>query len=150
MLRNTSTATVTVAGKGNFAGSKKLTFTVRMPKPTVSLKAHAGKLTSGQKGIDVSWRMKPMPPAAQVTGYVVQFSTSKSFPKGKTRTSAVTITASNKYKALYAKRAAVATGGTYFKMRANTVYYVRVKAYRKLGGKTYATWSAAAKCRTSK
>ena len=45
---------------------------------------------------------------------------------------------------------AVATGGTYFKMRANTVYYVRVKAYRKLGGKTYATWSAAAKCRTSK
>ncbi len=114
--KNVGTYKVTVKGKGNYTGTKTLTFKINPPKTTVS------KLTAGKKSITVAITKK----STQVTGYQIQYSTSKSFSKATTKTISSYKTTKYTLKSLSAKK----------------TYYVRVRTY-KIVGKTkyYSGWS---------
>lgn len=111
-------ATVTIKGKGNFSGTKKVTFKI-VPKET-----KVKRLKAGAKAFTVKWAKQ----AKQTTGYQIQYSRSATFAKGnKTVTVKKTTITSRKVKGLLAKKK----------------YYVRVRTYRKVGGVTYySVWSA--------
>jgi len=114
--KNVGTYKVTVTMKGNYTGSKTLTFKINPPKTTVK------KLTAGVKKLTVKITKK----VSQVTGYQIQYATNKSFSSAKTKT----ITS---YKTL----SATLTG-----LIANQTYYVRVRTYKTVNGvKYYSGWS---------
>lgn len=108
---------VTVKFKGNYSGTKNLYFKILPPKTTVS------KLTSGTKSIKVSITKK----TSQVSGYQVQYSTSKTFSSYKTKT-----------------LPGNANTGIYLtSLSAKRTYYVRVRTYKTVSGtKYYSLWSA--------
>ena len=121
--KNVGTYKVTVKMKGNYSGSKTLSFKIVPPKTTVS------KLTAGKKSITVSITKK----SAQVTGYQIQYSTSSKF------TSAVTKTVPSYATTKYALK----------NLSANKIYYVRVRTYKKVGSTTYYSgWSTPKYVRT--
>ena len=108
--------------KGNYSGTKTLTFKINPAATKVS------KLTAGKKSLTVNITKKQ----AQVTGYEIQYSTSKSFTGAKTKavnynTTKVTL------KSLSAKK----------------TYYVRVRTYKIAKGKKYySSWSTYKKIKT--
>ena len=107
---------VTIKFKGNYSGTKKLYFTIVPPKTTVK------KLTAGKKKITVNITKK----SAQVTGYQIQYATNKKFSGAKSKTI-------SSY-----KTTKVALTG----LSAKKYYYVRVRTYKKVSGKTYYSgWS---------
>lgn len=107
-----------VVFKGNYSGTKTLTFKINPPKTTVS------KLTAKTKSLKVSITKK----SSGVTGYQIQYSTSKSFKNAKIKT----ITS---YKT---------TSYTIKKLSAKKTYYVRVRTYKTVDGKKfYSDWSSA-------
>jgi hypothetical protein len=107
---------VTVQLKGKYSGTKTLTFKIVPAKTTVS------KLTAGSKKITVSINKK----TTQITGYQVQYSTSKTFTNANSKT----ITS---YKT---------TKVTLSDLRANKTYYVRVRTYKTVNGvRYYSGWS---------
>ncbi len=88
------------------------------------------KVTPGKKSFKAVWTK-----TGGVTGYQVQYSTSKKFTKKTTKA------------VLVAKSAT--TSKTVKKLKAKKVYYVRVRTYRTLGGvKYYGKWTAAKKVKT--
>lgn len=108
---------VTVKFKGNYTGTKTLYFTVNPPKTSVS------KLTAYYKKLKVSITKK----SSQVTGYQIQYSTSKTFKKNKTKT------ISN-----YKTNSAYLTG-----LASKKTYYVRVRTFKTVNGKKYySSWSS--------
>ncbi len=114
--KNVGTYKVTIKGKGNYTGTKTLTFKINPVKTTVS------KLTAGKKSITVVITKK----STQVTGYQIQYSTSKKFTSAKTKTISSYKTTKTTLKSLSAKK----------------TYYVRVRTYKKVGGTTYYSgWS---------
>lgn len=114
--KNVGTYKVTVKGKGNYTGTKTLTFKINPPKTTVS------KLTAGKKSITVAITKK----STQVTGYQIQYSTSKTFSKATTKTISSYKTTKYTLKSLSAKK----------------TYYVRVRTYKTVGKtKYYSGWS---------
>ena len=116
--KNVGTYKVTVKFKGNYSGTKALTFKVNPPKTTVK------GLTAGKKSLKVSITKK----SSQVTGYQVQYSTSKKFTKATTKTVKSYKTTSYTLKSLSAKK----------------TYYVRVRTYKTVSGKKYySAWSTA-------
>jgi hypothetical protein len=107
---------VTIKMKGNYSGTKTLTFKINPAGTTLS------KLTKGTKKITVAINKK----ATQITGYQVQYSTSKKFTNAKTKTV-------SSYKT---------TKVTLSGLKAKTTYYVRVRTYKKVGKTTYYSgWS---------
>lgn len=120
--KKVGTATVKVTGKGKYTGSAKATFKINPKKVTgLTLKAGRGKLA-------VSWKK-----VSGVTGYQVQYALNKNFKSAKK----VTI-----------KKAATVKK-TIKNLKAKKTYYVRVRAYQKVNGKTYwSAWSDAAKAGT--
>ena len=115
--KNVGTATATVTFKGNYSGSKKLNFTIK-PK-TTSL----SKLTAGSKQLKVTWKKN-----SSVSGYQIQYSTSKKFLGAKT----VTV---KSYKT---------TSSTLKSLKAKKTYYVRIRTYKTVNGKkVYSDWSKA-------
>jgi hypothetical protein len=113
------TATVTVKGRGTYRGSKSVTFRV-VPKAT-----KVAKIASSSKVLTVTWKKQ----ATQTTGYQVQYSPRKGFVGGNK-----TIAVANPK----------ATSKRIAKLQSKRRYYVRVRTYRKVGGKTYySAWSAA-------
>ena len=115
--KNVGTYKVTIKMIGNYTGTKTLTFKINPVKTTIS------KLTPGTKKIVVNIAKK----SSQVTGYQVQYSTSKSF------TNAVTRTLANYDLTKY----------TISGLSANKTYFVRVRTYKKVGEKTYySAWSS--------
>ena len=83
----------------------------------------AGKLKAESKGFTIRWKKQK-----SVTGYQVQYSTSKSFAKKKTKTKTVKKTSASKL--------------TVGKLKAERKYYVRVRTYKTSGGKRhYSSWS---------
>lgn len=107
---------VTIKMKGKYSGNKTLTFKINPPKTSVK------KLTAGKKSLKVSINKK----TTQVTGYEVQYSTSKKFKKAKTTTV-------KSYKK---------TSVTLKKLSAKKTYYVRVRTYKIVKGKKfYSGWS---------
>ena len=121
--------TVKVTLKGNYSGTKSLTYNIN-PKGTSVSKVKAAK-----KGFKVTWKKQ----STQTTGYQVQYSTSSKFKKAKT----VTIS-KNK-----------TTSKSVSKLSAKKKYYVRVRTYKtvKIGGKSvklYSGWSKAKSVTTKK
>ncbi len=114
--KNVGKYKVTVKFKGNYSGTKTLTFKINPAKTTLS------SLTAGSKKLTVKWTKK----STQVTGYQIQYSTSKSFKSYKTKN----VTS-------YKKTSLTLTG-----LKAKTTYYVRVRTYKVVNGKkVYSGWS---------
>ena len=87
------------------------------------------KLTAATKSLKVKWKKQ----STQVTGYEIQYSTSKKFTSAKK----VTV---KKYKT---------TSTTIKKLKAKKTYYVRIRTYKTVSGKKYySAWSKALKKKT--
>ena len=116
-LKSVGTYKVTIKMKGNYTGTKTLSFKINPPKTGVK------KLTAGKKSLKVSINKK----TTQVTGYEIQYSTSKKFKSAKK----VTI------------KKAKTTTTTIKKLKAKKTYYVRVRTYKTVKGKKYySDWSS--------
>ncbi|MBQ4119108.1 MAG: leucine-rich repeat protein [Clostridia bacterium] len=121
--KNVGTYKVTIKMKGKYSGTKTLTFKINPAKITVS------KLTAGKKRITVAITKKSI----QVTGYQIQYSTSKKFTNAKTKTISSYKTTKHTLKSLSAKK----------------TYYVRVRTYKTVGKtKYYSGWSTYKKVKT--
>ena len=128
-MKNVGKYTVKVTLKGNYSGTKSLTYNIN-PKGTSVSKVKAAK-----KGFKVTWKKQ----ATQTTGYQVQYSTSSKFKKAKTVTVSKNKTTSKSVSKLSAKKK----------------YYVRVRTYKtvKVNGKNvklYSGWSKAKSVTTKK
>ena len=128
-IKNVGKYTVKVTLKGNYSGSKSMTYNIN-PKGT-----GVSKVTAAKKGFKVTWKKQ----ATQTTGYQVQYSTSSKFKKAKTVTVSKNKTTSKSVSKLSAKKK----------------YYVRVRTYKtvKIGGKSvklYSGWSNAKSVTTKK
>ncbi len=115
-------ATVTVTMRGNYSGSQKTTFTVVPKKTSIS------KTSSNKKKFTVKWKKV----TSQISGYQIQYSTSKKFTKKTT-------------KSVYIKNKKT-TGKTIKKPKRGRKYYVRIRTYKtvKVNGKMtklYSDWS---------
>ena len=116
------TATVTVTGVGDYTGSAKATFKIN-PKAVSGL-----KLAAGKGKLTASWTRS----AGGVSGYQLQYGLEKSFSGAKKATVAKAATVKKVLKSL----------------NRGKVYYVRIRAWKKVGGKTYwSAWSAAKKAK---
>ncbi len=118
--KNVGQYTVTVTFKGNYAGTKTLTFKI-VPKGT-----SISKLTAGKKQFTAKWSAQ----TAQTTGYELQYSTKSSMSGAKTVTVKKNKTTSAKVK----------------KLKGKKKYYARVRTYKlvKINGKNvklYSSWS---------
>ena len=128
--KNVGRYTVKVTLKGNYSGSKSMTYNINPKGTSVS------KVTAAKKGFKVTWKKQ----ATQTTGYEVQYSTSSNFKKGN---KTVTIS-KNK-----------TTSKSVSKLSAKKKYYVRVRTYKtvKINGKNvkfYSGWSGAKSVTTKK
>lgn len=122
--KKVGTYKVTVTFTGNYSGEKVLTFEV-VPKGT-----SISKLTGSKKGFTVKWKKQ----TAQITGYEIQYSTSKKFTKKTTKT----LTAKSK-----------ATSKKAEKLKSNKTYYVRIRTYKAVKGKNiYSAWSSVKSVKT--
>ena len=116
-------ANVMVIGKGNFTGSRIMSFKIR-PQET-KLK----KLVKGKKQIKAKWAEKEK----QVTGYVVMCSTKKDF--------------SSNVKKVKVKKGTKKY--TFKNLKSKKKYFVRVRTYKKAAGMTYySEWSNVLKIKT--
>ena len=124
--KNVGIATVTITGKGAYTGTLTKTFNIN-PKGT-SLK----KLTAGKKQFKATWNAQK----TQTTGYQIQYSTNKNFKSGK--------------KTVKIKKNKT-TSSTVKKLKAKKKYYVRIRTYKTVNGKTYYSgWSKAKNVTTKK
>jgi hypothetical protein len=123
--KNIGAATLTIAGKGAYKGTKAASFKIVPKKSAVSsVKAGKGKLT-------VRW--KAAAKAQKIRGYQIQYRV-KGTAKWKTKT-------------VTAKRTSYTIG----KLKKGKVYQVRVRAYKKVSQKNYyGAWSATKNKRTKK
>ena len=129
-MKNVGKYTVKVTLKGNYSGSKSMTYNIN-PKGT-----GVSKVTAAKKGFKVTWKKQ----ATQTTGYEVQYSTASNFKKGNK-----TVTVSKNK----------TTSKSVSKLSAKKKYYVRVRTYKtvKIGGKSvklYSGWSKAKSVTTKK
>ena len=117
------TATVTVKGKGNYTGSRKVTFKINPKGTTIS------KVTPGKKKLTVTWKKQ----TKQVSGYQIQYGTKKDFSNAKKVTVSGAKTVKKVIKSLKAKK----------------YYYVRIRTYKTVSGKKYySSWSKYKKVKT--
>lgn len=110
--------TVTIKFKGNYCGTVKKKFTI-VPKGT-----SISKITSKKKGIILKWKKQ----TAQTTGYEIAYSTDSKFSKKNTK---IVPVGKNK-----------TTSKSVSKLKDKKKYYVRIRTYKKIGGrKYYSDWS---------
>lgn len=116
------------ASKPTKPSSAATSATAKAPKPA------ATKLSSvkgAKKSLKIKWKKQ----TKNVTGYQVQYSTSKKFTKKTTVKKTV--------------KKAKTTSLTVKKLKAKKTYYVKIRTYYKVGGKTYySKWSAVKKAKT--
>lgn len=122
--KNVGTYKVTVKGKGDYTGTIIKTFKIVPVKPNIT------KPASQKRGqITVKWKGGKK----QASGYEVKYSLSKNFKKGNTTNTKVI----RNYKTNSAKIS---------KLKSNRTYYVKVRTYKNVNGKTYYSgWSATKK-----
>lgn len=115
--KSVGTATVIIKGIGYFKGTISKTFKI-VPKGT-----KITKVSGGKKSLTVKWKLQKQ----QTSGYQIQCAKNAKFTKGKkTKTIKSNKTASKTIKKLTAKKK----------------YYVRVRTFKKVSGKTYySPWS---------
>ena len=129
-MKNVGKYTVKVTLKGNYSGSKSMTYNINPKGTSVS------KVTAAKKGFKVTWKKQ----TTQTTGYEVQYSTASNFKKGNK-----TVTVSKNK----------TTSKSVSKLSAKKKYYVRVRTYKtvKVNGKNvklYSGWSKAKSVTTRK
>ena len=123
--KNVGIATAIIKFKGNYEGTKKLTFTIK-PKGT-----SLNKVSAGKKKFKASWKKQK----TQTTGYELQYARNSNFTSGKK----VKIT-KNK-----------TTSSTIKNLKAKKKYFVRIRTYKKANGKTYYSgWSKSKNVKTKK
>lgn len=119
-IKGTGTATITITAAATSeynAAAKKVTITIN-PKKVTGLKTKAGK-----KRMTVSWKKD-----TKATGYQLTYAQNKKFTKGKKN---VTISKNKTVKK------------TVKKLKSKKTYYVKVRAYKKVGSKKlYGAYSA--------
>lgn len=125
--KNVGQYTVTVTFKGNYSGTKKLTFKI-VPKGT-----SISKLTAGNSRFTVKWNKQ----ATQTTGYQIQYSTSSNMSNAKSGSISKNTT----------------TSATIKNLKKRTTYYVRIRTYKtvKINGENkrlYSSWSSIKKIKT--
>lgn len=114
--KNVGKYAVTIEMKGSYFGIKTLDFIINPVKTKIS------KVTSAKKKLKVRVSKK----SSQVTGYQIQYSTSKSFKSYKSKNI-------KNYKT---------TSVTLKKLSGKKTYYVRVRTYKTVGKvKYYSGWS---------
>ena len=111
-------ATITIKGKGDYTGTKTVTFNIKPKKAAVS------KLTSTKKAVlKVTWKKD-----ATATGYQVVIAKNKAFTSGKKTANIKKNTTTSK---------------TFTKLTRGKTYYAKVRAYKSISGKkVYGTYSA--------
>ena len=109
--KNIGKATVTIKGIGAYKDSVSKTFAIN-PKKVSSLKLKAGK-----KQMTVSWKKD-----TKVGGYEIVYATNSKFSKGK---KTVKVTSAKTAKKVIKK------------LSSKKTYYVKVRAFKKVSGKTY-------------
>ena len=115
--KNVGTYKVTITFKGNYSGTKTLTFKINPQKITL------GKVTGGKNTLTIAWT----PKTAQTTGYEIQYSLKKNLSSAKT----VTV------------KSAKTKTTTVKKLTKGKTYYVRIRAYKTVNGKKFhSAWSA--------
>lgn len=125
--KRVGTATVKVTGKGNVKGTKTTTFKI-VPKTT-----SITEIVSAKKGFRVTWKKQ----ATQTTGYQIRYSTSSKFTASKTK------------EVTFSKNSTVKK--TVTNLTGNKKYYVQVRTYKKVSGKTYySDWSDTVSIKTRK
>lgn len=123
--KNVGIYKVSIKFKGNYSGTVTKTFKIN-PKAT-----SLSKLTAKSKGFTVKWKKQ----TTQVSGYQIQYSTSKNFSSKTTKTITKNSTTSTTYKGLKAKKK----------------YYVRIRTYKTVSGtKYYSSWSSTKTVTTKK
>lgn len=121
--KNVGSYKVIVTMKGDYTGSKQLTFKINPVNTKLS------KVTAGKKSFKVTIAKK----TTQVTGYEIQYATNKKFTKAKKQ-----VISKNK-----------TTKATVKKLNAKKTYYVRVRTYKTVGkAKYYSSWSAVKSVKT--
>jgi len=103
---------VTIKFKNNYKGTKTLYFTIS-PKKVSDLKIKS----SAKKQLTISWKKD-----TKVSGYEIVYATNSKFTKGKTTTKI------SSYKT---------TKKVFKKLSSKKTYYVKVRSYKKVSGKTY-------------
>lgn len=112
-------AKITVKFRNGYKGTLNFSFTINPKSTTLSSLASKKKKT-----LIVKWKKQ----ASQTTGYEIQYSTSSKFKNAKT----VKITKNS------------ATSKTISKLSSKKKYYVRIRTYKTVSGKTYrSSWSKA-------
>lgn len=123
--KNVGTYQVTITFKGNYSGTVSKSFKINPKSTSIT------SLTAKSKGFKVKWKKQ----ATQVSGYQIQYSTSKYFSNGTTKTITKNSITSETLKGLKAKKK----------------YYVRIRTYKKVSGtKYYSSWSSAKTVKTKK
>jgi chemotaxis protein histidine kinase CheA len=114
---------ITIKGKGNYVGTKNVTFKI-VPKGTT-----LSSLTAASKGFTAKWnKQSEKMPTAYVTGYELQYSTSSSFTAGTTSS-----VKAIKYSTVSQR---------VLDLSANKKYYVRIRTFKTTNDKTYySAWS---------
>lgn len=121
--KTVGTYEVTIKFIGKYSGTKVLTFKITPPKTTVK------KVTPKNDALKISIDKE----SKQVTGYQVQYSTSKTFKKATTKTV-------KSYKT---------TSLTLKNLKSGAKYYVRVRTYKTVDGtRIYSGWSSYKTART--
>lgn len=118
---------VTATGKGRYRGKAEIAWNI-VPKGT-SIK---GKMKAGKKSLTVKWAKPSKSNLKQTTGYQVRYSMEKSMKGAKTKTVKASSSAGKKCSLKLSK------------LKGGKKYYVQIRTYKKVGGKTYySSWSKA-------
>lgn len=110
--KKTGKATVTIKGIGRFTGTKTVTFYI-VPKK-ISIKSLSAV---GNKKLKLTWKRN-----TTASGYQIQLALNKKFTKGIRN---VNVSKNS------------TTSKTVGKLKKGKWYYVRIRAYKKVGGKKY-------------
>lgn len=125
---NVGFASVTIELKGIYTGTITRTFQI-LPKGT----AISGKITANHKGFLVKWKKQKK----NISGYQVQYSTSKKFKKKATVIKTVKKKSATRLKVT--------------KLKPGKKYYVRVRTYKTVKGIKYCSkWSKSKKVTAQK
>lgn len=124
--KNIGTYKVTVKLKGNYSGTLSKTFKI-VPKST-----RITSLRGTKRGFTIKWKKQL---SKFATGYQIQYSTNRSFRGGKI----LKVKGSTKVSAKKTR------------LKAAKKYYVRIRTYKTVSGKTYySSWSAIKSVKTKR
>ncbi len=115
----TATVTVTATDASHYTGSASATFSIIPRKPSVN------KISTGRKKATISWSKRE-----EAGGYQIKYSRFKSFKNSSTTTRTLKIKKNTNI-------------STTLSLESGKKYYVKVRAYKSVGGvKYYSKWSA--------